>query len=103
MLTTFIILPDPTGGGKGACFHNADLSIVECRPECPEGYVIIIDDVLVAYPDFRKVAVKNDCIPEYVDKFTSECEEGEVLNATDEGCVCQPISTATATGSTCCK
>ena len=53
-------------------------------------------------PKFRLVAVENNCIPEYVDKFTSECGEGEVLNATDEGCVCQPISTATATGSTCC-
>ena len=47
--------------------------------------------------------MNNECIPEYVDKFTTECKEGEVLNATDEGCVCQPFSTTTATGSTCCK
>jgi hypothetical protein len=103
VLTTLIILPDPsTGVGKASCFQNANLSIVECRPECPEGYVFVIDDDVLAYPDdFRKVAVKNECIPEYVDKFTSECKDGEVLNATDEGCVCQPSSTATK--STCCK
>ena len=54
MLTTSIILPDPTGGGRGSCFHSADLSIVECRPECPEGYVFIVDDDLLAYPDLGK-------------------------------------------------